>query len=158
LGTGAVAGAMTPPGGRPEKITFTILDMHSAFIGMGPASDYTPATLNDDATRGGYARLSGLIAQRSAANAGRGPVLILDAGDYSMGSPFGAATRTISGELRLMALMGYDATTFGNHDFDLGPDGLAQSITVASSAGRIPAIVSTNTDFSANDPALTGLL
>jgi len=42
------------------KKTFTILhtnDMHSAFIGMGPASDYTPFTLNDDATRGGYARL-----------------------------------------------------------------------------------------------------
>jgi 5'-nucleotidase len=45
------------------KKTFTILhtnDMHSAFIGMGPASDYKPFTLNDDATRGGYARLAGL--------------------------------------------------------------------------------------------------
>ena len=35
--------------------TFTILhtnDMHSAFIGMGPSSDYTPFTLNSDKTRG----------------------------------------------------------------------------------------------------------
>jgi HipA-like protein len=53
---------------RPEEIktmkkTFTILhtnDMHSSFIGMGPASDYKPFILNDDATRGGYARLAGL--------------------------------------------------------------------------------------------------
>lgn len=33
------------------KKTFTILhtnDMHASFIGMGPASDYTPFTLNDD--------------------------------------------------------------------------------------------------------------
>ena len=41
------------------KKTFTILhtnDMHSSFIGMGPASDYTPFSLNDDKTRGGYAQ------------------------------------------------------------------------------------------------------
>jgi hypothetical protein len=41
---------------KTMKKTFTILhtnDMHSAFIGMGPASDYTPFTLNDDATRAG---------------------------------------------------------------------------------------------------------
>ena len=39
--------------------TFTILhtnDMHSAFIGMGPASDYNPLKLNNDRTRGGFAR------------------------------------------------------------------------------------------------------
>ena len=77
------------------KKTFTILhtnDMHSSFIGMGPASDYTPFTLNDDATRGGYARLAGLIAKRKEARQDQGPVLVLDAGDYSMGTPFGAAT------------------------------------------------------------------
>ena len=28
-------------------------DMHSAFIGLGPASDYNPFTLNDDKSRGG---------------------------------------------------------------------------------------------------------
>ena len=86
------------------KKTFTILhtnDMHSAFIGMGPASDYTPFTLNSDATRGGYSRLASLIARRRKSRAGDGPVLILDAGDYSMGTAFGAATREIGGELRI---------------------------------------------------------
>jgi 2',3'-cyclic-nucleotide 2'-phosphodiesterase (5'-nucleotidase family) len=37
------------------KKSFTILhtnDMHSAFIGMAPSSDYTPFTLNDDSTQG----------------------------------------------------------------------------------------------------------
>ena len=82
------------------KKTFAILhtnDMHSSFIGMGPASDYTPFTLNDDTTRGGYARLAGLIAKRKEARTAQGPVLILDAGDYSMGTAFGAATREIGG-------------------------------------------------------------
>jgi 5'-nucleotidase / UDP-sugar diphosphatase len=142
------------------KKTFTILhtnDLHSAFIGLGPAADYTPFTLNDDETRGGYARLAGLIAKRKKARAALGPVLVLDAGDYSMGTPFGAASREIGGELQLMALMGYDATTFGNHDFDLGPDGLGKSIRVAAKAGRIPAVLASNTSFAGSDGLLSEL-
>jgi 5'-nucleotidase/UDP-sugar diphosphatase len=41
------------------KNSFTILltnDLHSAFIRLGPAADYTPFTLNDDDTIVGYAR------------------------------------------------------------------------------------------------------
>ena len=115
--------------------------MHASFIGMGPSADYTPFTLNDDSTRGGYARLASLIAQRSAARKDQGPVLVLDAGDYSMGTAFSAATRETGGELHLMGKMGYDATTFGNHEFDLGPAGLGKSIGAAVKAGRIPAVL-----------------
>jgi 5'-nucleotidase len=142
------------------KKTFTILhtnDMHSSFIGMGPAADYTPFTLNDDATRGGYARLAGLIAKLKKARSGQGPVFVLDAGDYSMGTAFGAASREIGGELQLMSLMGYDAITFGNHDFDLGPDGLGKSIGVAAKAGRVPAVLASNTTFAGSDAALSEL-
>ena len=141
------------------KKTFTILhtnDLHSNLIGVAPASDYTPFTLNDDKTRGGYARLATLIARRKAARKDQGPVLILDAGDYSMGTAFAAAIRETGGELQLLARMGYDATTFGNHDFDLGPDGTAQAITVAAKAGHIPAVVASNTTFEGSDPALAG--
>ncbi|MDM0043070.1 bifunctional UDP-sugar hydrolase/5'-nucleotidase [Variovorax dokdonensis] len=142
------------------KSTFTILhtnDMHSNFVGMGPASDYTPYTLNDDKTRGGYARLATMIATRKKARENQGPVLIVDGGDFSMGTAFAAASREIGGELQVMARMGYDATTFGNHEFDLGPDGLGQAIAVASKAGRIPAVLSSNTDFSGSDPTLANL-
>jgi len=140
--------------------TFTILhtnDMHSSLIGMGPAADYTPFTLNDDTTRGGYARLSALIAKRKEARAAQGPVLILDAGDYSMGTPFGAASRETGGELQLISRMGYDATTFGNHEFDLGPDGLGKSIGVAAKAGRVPAVLAANTTFTKQDATLAEL-
>jgi 5'-nucleotidase/UDP-sugar diphosphatase len=142
------------------KKTFTILhtnDMHSSFIGMGPAADYTPFKLNDDTTRGGYARLAALIAKRKEERKGQGPVLVLDAGDYSMGSAFGAASRETGGELQLMSRMGYDATTFGNHEFDLGPDGLGKSIGVAAKAGRVPAVLASNTGFAANDATLADL-
>jgi 5'-nucleotidase/UDP-sugar diphosphatase len=160
----AVGVSMLLPGGLyaavDGKKTFTILhtnDMHSAFIGLGPAADYTPFTLNDDKTRGGYARLAELIVKRREARKDQGPVLVLDAGDYSMGTAFGAATREIGGELKLMSRMGYDATTFGNHEFDYGPDGLGQSIGVAAKAGRIPAVLASNTSFAKQDTALADL-
>ena len=140
--------------------TFTILhtnDMHSAFVGMGPASDYTPSTPGNDKTRGGYARIATVIAARRKAREGQGPVLVLDDGDFSMGTAFAAASREIGGELQLMGRMGYDATTFGNHEFDLGPDGLGKAITVASKAGRIPAVLSSNSDFSGSDSTLAEL-
>jgi len=164
VGTAAVGAAILLSGDLSAAVdgkkTFTILhtnDMHSNFIGMGPASDYTPLTVNDDKTTGGYARIAAVIATRKKASESQGPVLILDAGDFSMGTPFAAASREIGGELQVMAHMGYDATTFGNHEFDLGPDGLGEAIGVASKAGRIPAVLSSNTDFEANDPTLDGL-
>jgi 5'-nucleotidase/UDP-sugar diphosphatase len=165
LATSALAGvailmpgyaSAAPAGAR----TFTILhtnDLHSAFLGLGPAADYSPFTLNDDATRGGYARQATLIAQRTAKRNGEGPVLVLCAGDYSMGTPFGAATRETGGELRLMARMGYDATTLGNHEFDLGPDGLGKSIGMAVKVGKTPVVLASNTDFSGSDPSLAEL-
>jgi 5'-nucleotidase len=163
-GTAAVGATILLPGGLyaavSGKKTFTILhtnDLHSSFIGMGPASDYTPFTLNDDKTTGGYARIAAVIATRKKALESQGPVLILDAGDFSMGTAFAAASREIGGELQVMSRMGYDATTFGNHEFDLGPDGLGKAIGVASKAGRIPAVLSANTDFAANDPTLDDL-
>jgi len=140
--------------------TFTILhsnDLHASFIGMGPSADYTPYTISDDTTRGGYARLASLITQRTEAGKARGPVLVLDAGDYSMGTAFSAATRETGGELHLMGKMGYDATTFGNHEFDLGPSGLGKSIGAAVNAGHIPAILAANTSLPGNDPSLADL-
>ena len=142
------------------KKTFAILhtnDLHSSFIGMGPAADYTPFMLNDDTTRGGYARLAGLVAKRREAREDQGPVLVLDAGDYSMGTAFAAATRETGGELQLMSRMGYDATTFGNHEFDLGPDGLGKAIAAAAKAGRVPAILASNTIVAGTDATLADL-
>lgn len=139
---------------------FTILhtnDMHSNVVGVGPFGDYTPMSPGDDATRGGYSRLAALIAQRRQEMGESGPVLVLDAGDFSMGTAIAAATRELGAELQLMARMGYDATTFGNHEFDLGPDGLGSAIDRAAAAGLLPALIVTNTDLSANEPRLKAL-
>ncbi|MEY3300029.1 MAG: hypothetical protein RLZZ597_3289, partial [Cyanobacteriota bacterium] len=144
----------------PGKQIFSILhtnDMHSNVVGVGPLRDYTPLKLGDDQTKGGYARLGALIAQRKAELGQLGPVLVLDAGDFSMGTAVAAACRELGAELQLMAAMGYDATTFGNHEFDLGPDGLGQAIKRAAETGNIPAIVVTNSDVSADSERLADL-
>ena len=56
-----------------------------------------------------------------------------------------------------MGKMGYDAATFGNHEFDLGPAGLGKSIGAALKAGRIPALLAANTSFTGGDTSLTDL-
>ena len=107
LAGSAAAGAMVLSRGDPAvaadgKKTFTILhtnDLHSNFIGMAPSSDYAPDQLNEDKTRGGFARLTTLITKRKAARTDQGPVLVLDGGDYSMGTAFGAVMRETGAEL-----------------------------------------------------------
>lgn len=75
-------------------------------------------------------------------------VLLLDAGDIFQGTPY---FNFFSGELemKLMSEMGYDAATIGNHDFDLGVDGLEKQLIHAN----FPLLVS-NYDFS--DTVLSG--
>ncbi len=113
-------------------MTFTILhtnDIHSNLIGVGPASEYTPATLNDDRTIGGIERIATLIAEHRRAREADGPVLVLDIGDATIGTPFGGASQQTGAELQCLSMAGYDATTFGNHDFDFGPAALANTVT-----------------------------
>jgi 5'-nucleotidase len=62
-----------------------------------------------------------------------------------------------AGELRRMSRMAYDATSFGNHEFDLGPDGLGQAIGAAATAGRVPLVLASNSNVSATDAPLTDL-
>jgi 5'-nucleotidase / UDP-sugar diphosphatase len=140
-----------------RNATFTILhtnDIHSNLIGVGPASEYSPMTLNDDQTIGGIERIASLIAARRKAREAMGPVLVLDIGDFSIGTPFGGATDKTGAELQCLSMAGYDATTFGNHDFDDGPVALAKSIAAAKKAGRVPPILAANTHFDGDDAAL----
>lgn len=113
--------------------SFTILhsnDWQSRLLGFGPNNEYSPATLNDDETVGGVARLATLLQQRRSA-AGEDPVLLLDGGDFTMGTLFHTISREMGSELRLMSELGYDAAVIGNHEFDFRPAGLAAMISAA---------------------------
>lgn len=98
-------------------------------------------------TYGGAARLAHLIDENRT-----GSTLIVDAGDYSMGTLYQTGFTDNSYELRMLGRLGYDVVTFGNHEFDLGGYGLARSLdsarTIAGEEGvRLPEIVQSNIDF-----------
>ena len=120
-------------------------DLHSHLLG-GPANlDYTPGSTGDDRTVGGWARIATLI--NTVKQDRQNPVLVLDAGDFLMGSLFHMLSREEAFELRLLTAMGYDVVALGNHEFDLKPDGLAHILFTAEGYHRIPKIVCANMVF-----------
>jgi 5'-nucleotidase/UDP-sugar diphosphatase len=121
-------------------------DLHSHFLGFSPNQDYTPETVQDDDTIGGYARISTMIKNIKAHS--KGPVLVLDGGDFLMGSFFHLLSREKAFEIELLGKMGYDAVTLGNHEFDLKPKGLAQILDAAQAHDNRPAILLSNMVFS----------
>ena len=89
--------------------------------------------------QGGFARRATLIQQIRSQEKN---VLLLDAGDIFQGTPY---FNFYGGELefKLMSMMGYDAATMGNHDFDNGLEGFMKALPNA----KFPFITS-NYDFS----------
>ncbi len=130
-------------------------DMHSKLTGFGPELAYTPMSINDDNTRGGFARLASLFNKEKAQNPKS--TLIVDAGDFLMGTIFHADEENEGFQLRLMKKMGYDVVTLGNHEFDFGPAALANIINSSRSKGDIPQIVASNLIFSAESNKNDGL-
>ena len=107
-------------------------------------------------SRGGYARLYSAILQERKLDEN---LLLVDAGDYSMGTLFQTIFATQAPSLRLMGQMAYDATTLGNHEYDFRSEGLAESLIAAKNSNeRLPEIVASNTQFTLeNNPELDKL-
>ena len=115
----------------------TILFTHDLHSHLLPAAKET-----GEGEYGGYARLMTAIrAQRE-----KDPnAILLDGGDFSMGSLFQTAYPTSAIELRMMGAMGYDVTTFGNHEFDYLQSGLKSMLRAAIDSGDpLPALVCAN--------------
>jgi 5'-nucleotidase len=58
-------------------------------------------------------------------------VLLLDAGDIFQGTPYFNKYGGVL-ELKIMSILGYDAATMGNHDFDGGMDGFLKAAEFAN--------------------------
>lgn len=70
---------------------------------------------------------------------------ILDGGDFSMGTPYQTIFSKEASELKMMKFLGYEATTFGNHEFDYRAKGLASMLQAAS--GKGPQLLCANIDW-----------
>ena len=139
--------AAVPAADADQKITIVHSnDLHSHFLGFSPNIDYSPLQIHNDDTVGGWARIATAIKQIKQKRSN--PVLVLDAGDFLMGSLFHMLSRENAFELQLMKAMGYDVITLGNHEFDLKPAGLARILSTAHELGKLPPIVQSNAIFS----------
>ena len=75
-------------------------------------------------------------------------LLLIDGGDYSMGTLFQTIYSSENPSLRLLGKMGYDAVTLGNHEFDFKVDGLSSSLEAAiNSKEPLPSLVASNLDL-----------
>ena len=105
--------------------TATVLfthDLHSHFL---------PQVAADGSESGGYARLKTAIDREKEKNP---DALLVDGGDFSIGSLIQTLYTTQAAELRTMGALGYDATTIGNHEFDHESRGFAQMLNAAVDA------------------------
>lgn len=89
---------------------------------------------------GGVAARAALINEIRNEN---GQVLLLDAGDIFQGTPYFNVYKG-EPEMKAMSMMGYDAATMGNHDFDGGLENFATQLQHAN----FPILIC-NYDFSA---------
>ena len=143
-----------------EELYLTILhtnDEHGSAIPHSPTVDFHPTKENP--TLGGYARLATAVKQIRAQKSAAGePVLLLSGGDYIGGSPYSwLIPRGYAMELTIKQLLGYDAVTVGNHEYDYGPDILAHYLIKAGypEAHAITAVLASNAIVPANHPLET---
>lgn len=108
-------------------------DTHSCVLPLNPNLADTML-----AGRGGFLRRAAMIDQMRKEDK---DLLLLDSGDFSQGSPYYTMFKG-DVETELMNIMGYDAATIGNHEFDFGLENMARIFRKA----KFP-IVCANYDF-----------
>lgn len=98
-------------------------------------------------TLGGFARIKTLIDEKREGNP---DALLLDAGDFSMGTLVQTIFHTDAPELRMLGYLGCEVSTFGNHEFDYRSTGLAGALEAAAESGDpVPALALCNVDWEA---------
>lgn len=117
-----------------EELYLTILhtnDEHGALIPHSSTVDYHP--YREDPTVGGYARLASAVNEiRNEKLKSGEPVLLLSAGDYIGGSAYSwLVPEGHAPEITIKQAIGYDAVVIGNHEYDYGPDILAEYLIEA---------------------------
>lgn len=107
----------------------------------------TFATVIDDKSVevGGLARINTLIKEQKKENP---DTLLVDGGDFAMGTLYQTLYEEEAPELRMFGFMGYDAVTIGNHEFDYRSNGLNHMLEAAAASGdSLPAFVVSNVDW-----------
>lgn len=142
LMTGMQVWAKTEP--KKLDILFTH-DTHSHL------NSFTTIVNGEKKEAGGFAKLKTLINEHKKVNP---DTLVLDGGDFSMGTLIQTVYDTEAAELRMLGQIGCDVTTLGNHEFDYQSKGLADMLNAAKNSGdTVPSLVLCNVDWDAMEQA-----
>ena len=114
-------------------------DLHSHLENFAVVED--GETLN----LGGMPQMKTVIDAQKAKNP---DTLVLDGGDFSMGTLIQTVYESEAAELKMLGNIGCEVTTLGNHEFDYKATGLANMMTAAVTSGvNVPAMVVCNVDW-----------
>lgn len=125
-----------------EKNTVDVMFLHDTHSHLNAFS-----TVEDGESQvmGGFAKIKTLINEQKEKNPG---TLLLDAGDFSMGTLIQVVYEEEASEIRMLGNLGFDATTLGNHEFDYKAKGLANMLNhAAASQDPLPSMVVCNVDW-----------
>ena len=110
-------------------------------------NEFTTVEGTESVTMGGFSRIKTLINEQKAQNP---DTLVLDAGDFSMGTLVQVMYEEAGTELRMLGELGVDATVLGNHEFDYKAKGLSNMLNAAVGSGDVlPELLFCNMDWEA---------
>ena len=128
------------------KQTVDIMFLHDTHSHLNA---FTTVEGTETVTMGGFSRIKTLINAQKAENP---DTLLLDAGDFSMGTLVQVVYEEEAAELRMLGELGMEATTLGNHEFDYKAEGLANMMNSALASGdKLPAMLLCNMDWVSMD-------
>lgn len=141
---GAQTAAAAEAAGKTLDVVFTH-DTHSHLNSFSTVID------GESTEVGGFARIKTVIDEQKAENP---DTLVVDGGDFSMGTLVQTVYEDEAAELRMLGAIGCEVTTFGNHEFDYRSSGLAQMLKSAAESGDVlPELVVCNVDWDAMEAA-----
>lgn len=140
----AQTAAAAEAAGKTLDVVFTH-DTHSHLNSFSTVID------GESTEVGGFARIKTVIDEQKAENP---DTLVVDGGDFSMGTLVQTVYEDEAAELRMLGTIGCEVTTFGNHEFDYRSSGLAQMLKSAAESGDVlPELVVCNVDWDAMEAA-----
>ena len=140
----AVALPQTNTSAEPVENKVDIMFLHDTHSHL---NSFTTVEGTESVTMGGFSRIKTLINAQKEKNP---DTLLLDAGDFSMGTLVQAVYEEEATEIRSLGALGIDATTLGNHEFDYRAKGISNMLNAAVNSGDVlPAILLCNMDWDA---------
>lgn len=143
--SGMVLGNTAKAGEKKQLDVMFLHDTHSHL------NEFSTVENGKSQMMGGFAKIKTLINEQTEKNP---DTLLLDAGDFSMGTLIQVLFEEEASEIRMLGNLGIDVTTLGNHEFDYGAAGLANMMkTAVRSEDALPAMVLCNVDWEAMEEA-----